>query len=160
MTVSRRQFMRAGSVFAVAAGLSLGFADLAVGQKKRRPNAPSTDTIIPYQAQRDALFHMTRETFSQYVNTTFVIDPGYTFPIETRLVEVKDLRSIADQKRNTPGKECFSILFQPVGEESLVKQSTYRIRHDALGTFDLFVVPMHDKQGRLFYEAIINRLVP
>ena len=161
MTVSRREFMRAGSVLAVAAGLSLSFADLAVGQK-RSPKTPKEDTsaLIPYAAQHDSLFTMTRETFSQYVNTTFVIDPGYTFPIETRLIEVIDLRSTADQKKNAPGKECFSILFQPTGPEKSVKQNTYRVRHDALGTFDLFVVPMRDKQGRLFYEAIINRLVP
>lgn len=160
MTVSRREFIRAGSVLVVAASISLGLADGALGQRRRGSPITEPGATIPIRAQQDPLFFMTRTTFAQYVNTTFVIDPGYTFPIQTTLVEVRDLRSAADKKRNLPGQECFALAFRAPDEDSLVRQNTYRVRHDALGTFELFVVPVHDKQGHLFYEAVINRLVP
>jgi hypothetical protein len=152
--------MRAGSLFALSAGLSLGLANAALSQRKGAVS-PQKDAglEIPQLSQRDPLFHMTRTTFTQYLNTTFVIDPGYTFPVETKLVEVRDLRPAADQQKNLPGKDCFVLAFKISGEQSL-KQGTYQIKHDALGTFELFIVPTVNKQGELFFEATINRLMP
>ncbi len=158
MSVSRRQFMRAGSVYAITAGLSLGLADLALGQKRTRGTDANGSFVVPADAQRDPLYYMTRQTFSQYVDTVFVIDPGYTFAIETKLVAVTDLRTAAEQKKNTPGRECFSLIFLAM-EDRMLKQRTYQIRHQALGTFELFVVPNRDKQDRLYFEAVINRAV-
>jgi hypothetical protein len=160
MAIARREFLRASSVFALSAGLSLSLADLAMGQK-RRTNLPQKDSgfIVPFEAQRNPLFQMSKETFSPYVNTTFIIDPGHTFPLEVTLMEVKDLRSASDRQRNLPGKDCFSLTFRATQESSL-KQGTYRVRHGALGTFDLFIVPVGDKQERQYFEAIFNRLVP
>lgn len=100
---------------------------------------------------------MTKQTFSQYVDTKFIIDPDYTFPIESTLIEVKDLRSALAKKRNIPGQECFLLTFRVEGKKT-VKQGTYQVKHDALGTFELFVVPSKDREGRLFFEAVINRV--
>ncbi len=157
MSTSRREFLRAGSVFALAAGLSLSFADVAMGQKRRKPQVVDQNPVVPQLAQRTPLFRMTRETFAPYVNTTFTLDPGHTFPITITLIAVKDLRSELELKQNLPGRECFSLTFR-APEEDLPRQGTYRMRHDALGTFDLFVVPMTDSEGQRFFEAIINRL--
>ena len=164
MAISRREFIRAGSVLAISAGLSLGLANSTLAQQKRgaSPKKRAGGTEIPPESQRDALAQMNRTTFTQYVNTTFLIDPGYTFPIETTLVKVTDLRSAADQKKNLPGKECFVLDFRVASEPNTrsLKQGTYQIRHDALGNFELFVVPIRNKEGELFYEATINRLIP
>jgi hypothetical protein len=160
MSTSRREFIRAGGLLALSAGLSLGLANAALSQRKSAASPRKGAGLeIPQQSQRDPLFHMTRTTFTQYLNTTFVIDPGYTFPIETKLIEVRDMRSAGDQQKNLPGKDCFVLAFKISGEETL-KQGTYQIRHDALGNFELFIVPTTNKQGELFFEATINRLVP
>ncbi|MBV9209872.1 MAG: hypothetical protein JOZ52_04550, partial [Acidobacteria bacterium] len=97
-----------------------------------------------------------------YLDTIFVIDPGYTFPVETKLVEVRDLRSPEDQRKNLPGKECFVLSFKVLHETGgrTLKQGTYQIRHDALGEVEMFVVPIRNKEGELFFEATINRLIP
>lgn len=164
MAISRREFIRAGSVLALSAGLSLGLANstLAQQKKKRGASPKNAGAVIPPESQRDALAHMNRTAFTQYVNTTFIIDPGYAFPIETTLVEVRDLRSAADQQRNLPGKDCFVLDFKVTTNPNTrsLKQGTYQMRHDALGTFEMFVVPIRNKEGELFYEATINRLLP
>lgn len=164
MAISRREFIRTSSVFAISAGLSLGITNFAMAQK-RGATPPQTNSgfAVPYKAQLDPLFQMTRVTFSQYLSTKFTIDPGYISPIETTLIEVKDLRPAADVKKNLPGKECFRLTFKASGtvpHTAMLKQGTFVVKHDALGNFELFVVPSVDKAGDVFFEAIINRLVP
>jgi hypothetical protein len=158
MNLSRREFVRLGSMCAFSASLSLGFINQALGQKRSgASDKTGSDFTIPLEAQRDPLFFMTERTFSQYVETKFIIDPGFTFPIETTLVEVMDLRSATARKKNILGQECFLLKFQINGENS-TGQGTYQVKHDALGTFELFVVPSKDSEGRLYLEAVINRI--
>ncbi len=156
MTLSRREFVRLGSLSALSAGLTLGIIESAFGQKGSGNN--QSGFAIPYESQLDPLFHMGKATFTQHLNTRFVIDPGYTFPVETILIEVKDLRSAAARKRNVSGQDCFLLTFR-AHNENLVKQGTYQVKHDALGTFELFVVPFKNNDGVLFFEAVINRLI-
>ena len=53
----------------------------------------------------------------------------------------------------------FSLLFRAGGHE-YIPQATYRMRHDALGVLDIFLVPIRrDTQG-VYYEALFNRSVP
>ena len=159
MVLSRRDFVRLGSLCAISAGLSLGFINQVFGQERRgKPESTNTGFAIPIEAQRDPLFFMNRQTFSQYLETKFIIDPGYTYSIETTLIEVKDLRSPAAQKKNASGQECFLLTFRNESEKT-VKQGTYQVKHDALGTFELFVVPSQDREGGKFFEAVINRVV-
>ncbi|MBV9957176.1 MAG: hypothetical protein JO360_02090 [Acidobacteria bacterium] len=160
MSTSRREFIRAGSLLALSAGLSLGLAKATLSQRKGAASPRNDGNIeIPQQSKRDPIFHMSRQTFTPYLNTTFLVDPGYRFPLETELVKVTDLRSATDQQRNAPGKDCFVLTFKINGEETL-KQGTYQIRHDALGVFELFLVPTANKQGELFFEATFNRNIP
>lgn len=156
MVLSRRDFVRLGSLCAISA-ISLGFANGAMGQQRRVPQENTHPGFpVPIEAQRDPLFFMTRQTFTQYLETRFVIDPGYTFPIETTLIDVKDTRTASAQKKNASGQDCFLLTFRVEGDKS-VKQGTYQVRHDALGTFELFVVPSEDRDGRKYFEAVINR---
>lgn len=158
MVLSRREFVR-GSLCAVSAGLALGMTGQAMAQSRHKsPQIPDAGFAIPMEAQNDPLFFMTQRTFSQYLETKFLIDPGYTSPIETTLIEVKDIRSPHARKKNVAGQECFLLTFRNDGRKT-VKQGTYQVRHEALGTFELFVVPSEDREGRKFFEAVINREV-
>lgn len=159
MSTSRRDFLRKGAFCALSLGLSLSITDLALGQRRADPLINSKGFPVPFESQQEAVFHFSRATFDPYVGTTFVIDPGYTFPFEGVLVEVKDLRSAEDKKRNVPGKECFSLTFR-VHNENRVKQGTYQIQHGALGTFELFIAPLKDRSEKRFFEAIINHMAP
>ena len=164
MAITRREFIRTSSVLAISASLSLGITNFAMAQKRgATPTQTNSGFVVPYKAQLDPLFQMTRVTFAQYLNTKFTIDPGYISPLETTLIEVKDLRPAADVKKNLPGKDCFRLTFKASGTVSrtaMLKQGTFQVKHDALGDFELFVVPSIDKSGQVFFEAIINRLVP
>lgn len=164
MSLSRREFLRAGSVCALSFGFLHQVAGSAVGQQEGRtpPTKTATEKVapgspVPFESQSDPLAYMTRKTFTQYLQTEFVIDPGYTFPLIVRLIEVKDRRLDVNKQNNPSNRECFSLTFR-APDDANVKQGTYRIKHDALGIFELYVIPSRDKQNRVFYEAIINRL--
>jgi len=159
MGLSRRQFVRLCSLCAISAGFSTSIANHAFGQSRTGIQETTKNGFpIPFEAQRDPLFFMSMRTFTQHLDTRFVIDPGYTRPIETTLIEVKDTRTARSRKRDAQGQECFLLTFQLDGDKS-VKQGTYQVRHDALGTFELFVVPSEDSAGRQYLEAVINRVI-
>jgi hypothetical protein len=43
------------------------------------------------------------------------------------------------------------------GAETL-RQNTYRIEHEVLGRFELFLVPAGKNKKGVYYQAVINRL--
>jgi hypothetical protein len=158
MVFSRRDFVRLGSLCFLSAGLSLGFLERAVGQQlNSAPDTTATDFPIPIEAQSDPLFFMSRRTFTQYLETIFIIDPGYTRPIETTLIKVEDTRPANLRKGNASSQECFVLTFR-CESSFTVNQGTYQIRHAALGDFELFVVPSEDSEGKMYFQAVINRV--
>jgi hypothetical protein len=59
---------------------------------------------------------------------------------------------------STPRQEQFSLRFR--GDSTHVfPQRIYAIRHDAIGDFDLFLVPIGRDQSGTTYEAVFNRLI-
>ena len=52
-------------------------------------------------------------------------------------------------------REPFSLLFRGPGNLQL-PQRTYRIEHDPMGTFDLFIVPLGPDDQGFRYEAIFT----
>lgn len=54
--------------------------------------------------------------------------------------------------------ESFSLVFRASpGDE--VGHDTYRMKHEKLGEFDLFIGPvMYGKQDGVYYQAVFNRL--
>jgi len=42
--------------------------------------------------------------------------------------------------------------------DRLLQQGMYRIRHDHLGAFDLFLVPVGQDRHGLYDEAVFNRV--
>ena len=93
--------------------------------------------------------NFTLDTFTPHLNSTFRIKPEAADAFELQLVEANDVGS-------TPRQEQFSIVFRGPHNPRLV-QSIYRIEHDEIGTFDLFIVPIKQGQDGMYYEAIFNR---
>jgi hypothetical protein len=149
MSITRRKFLKAGTLLALSLGAPL---NLVFGQQANKGGDGN-----PFDAQdmpADPLAHYTRAAFASYLNSIFRLYTGYS-TIEVALVEVKDLAP--DAAAAASGKECFSLLFR--GGTTALRQNTYGMEHPALGKFQLFLVPgAPDDNGVKSFLAIINRL--
>ena len=151
MVVSRRGFLKRGSLLVLGAGTSLGFVNPIFGR----------DTYSDYQGSKQeglspnqpVQFNFTKATFLPYVDTVFRIYPDSSKVLKTKLVSVGDIGPVPDQKKT--GRECFVLKFR--GTE-LLQQNTYRIEHEVLGRFQLFLVPAGKNKKGVYYHAVINRL--
>lgn len=140
MATSRREFLKKGSLIALAAAVSPSLVREVCG----------SGSVTPVNAGVD----LTKAAFVAQLNTQFRIshDSG---PVLVNLVEVSDLVS---RKGVCPGKEGFSLLFRG-SRATALNQSTYRIEHEELGTFSLLIVPMRSSDSHAkSYEAVVNRL--
>jgi hypothetical protein len=155
MNVTRRKFLRAGTVSALLAGFGLKPPQLVFGQSV-------TDAYggyaVPYEAQTNPVYYFNQETFQPYVGTEFVVEGG-------RLLDLKSMRltGITDwQARLRAGRlrthrgECFSLHFQS-GSRALAPPRTYWLGHASLGKFQLFITGQ-TAAGGCVYEAVINHL--
>ncbi len=96
------------------------------------------------------LDRLTLTIFTEQVYSTFRVYPGAAgSSAEMELIQVRDLGS-------SPQHEQFAAVFRgPL--DPFLPQRIYRMEHDQLGVFDLFVVPVgQDAQG-YSYEAVFNR---
>lgn len=140
MKSSRREFLKRGTLGALAAGVPLGLSLKAVGMTTATPAAG-----------------MGLAAFKAQVGTTFTINDK-AGKVKTKLV---DVTSFASRKQVAAGKEGFSLLFHGPKDLTL-QQNTYLIEHEELGMFSFLIVPVlqiKDKRGP-YYEAVINRLNP
>jgi hypothetical protein len=102
---------------------------------------------------------LTHARFSTLVNTHFraVVEGGGE--IDLVLVEAKQLHSWSQP--DSPGSaqkgECFSLVFNGPASRFL-EQMTHELKHEQLGAFPLFLVPIGKTQEGFQYEAIFNRL--
>ena len=94
---------------------------------------------------------LTRDTFAENVNTRFRVMLEGADAIEAELIEVKPGRS-------TPRQDQFSLLFRAPQDVAL-QQGMFRLEHDKMGAFDLFLVPVRKDEQGFYYEAIFNRLL-
>src|SRR6266513_4457367 len=149
MSITRRKFLKAGTLVALSAAIPLKVA----GQQPRKVN-DGNPIDQAKDVAADPLSGYNRAAFSSYLNSVFRLYTGYS-TIDVALVEVKDLAPGA--KTAQTGAECFSLLFR--GGSVALKQNTYKIEHPSLGTFPLFLVPgKPDDNGAQSFVAIINRL--
>jgi len=93
---------------------------------------------------------LTRDDFARQLNTPFGAELQDRGTIRLDLIEVSPVRSMG-------GSEAFSIVFRgPAG--AFLPQASYQFRHDELGAFELFIVPIRQDAHGFYYEAIFNRL--
>jgi hypothetical protein len=143
MSTSRRDFLKKGSLVALAAGIPLSVAGKVMGKE---PVASSNGL---------GSLGLSKAAFKAQLNTDFLIHDGTT-KRKVRLFAVEDLL----QSDKFGGKEGFSLLFRGDPTSRLV-QNTYFIEHARLGSFSFLLVPIlaRDKSAPQ-YEAIINHLHP
>lgn len=138
MASSRREFLKKGTLVALAAGVPLSLNRGVLG---KGVFAPATEPGL------------TKAAFKAQLNTQFRFNHGNS-QVLVKLVEVSDL---AHRKGAGQGKEGFSLIFR--GPRAALKQNTYLIEHTTLGKFTFLVVPVVDRDNTAqSYEAVINRL--
>ncbi|MFY2762814.1 DUF6916 family protein [Arenimonas sp. MALMAid1274] len=93
---------------------------------------------------------LTLDHFSGCVNETFhaALREG---EIEFVLVDARPLPPGPPKAARAP----FSLLFRN-GSALLFPQQIYRMRHDRVGHFDLFLVPVAREREGFLYQAIFN----
>jgi hypothetical protein len=140
MGTSRRDFLKKGSLVALAAGVPVTLAEKAAAMEMAAP---------------PVALGLTKAAFLAQLNTNFLVNEG-TSKVAIKLVEVTDLPRRGASKQ----KEAFSLIFRG-DQASALKQNTYLIEHEKLGLFSFLVVPvMRNRNSAAHYEAIINRLHP
>lgn len=159
MDLSRRSFLHKGSKLGLAALLTGGISSIAFGQKSSQLGS-GIGAPIPKEALTDPLARITRNMFAENLRTRFTLSLGGVKLTDVTLIEVNDLNPPFVKSHGTTNKECFSLVFQ--GPRSLpLRQETYSVAHDTLGTFELFVVPGDPGRGStLHYGADVNRVYP
>ena len=157
MIESRRRFLRAGtraSLFVIVPLKSV------VSVFAQQATADRPDLFrIPIESQTDPLNSLTEETLSGYLNTRFQVHTSSARAINLELIKVEGWRptSAVAKSANAANLECFSALFRGPRRRAL-ESGTYKITHDQLGAFELFITPVNDHKKEQLYEAVFNRL--
>jgi uncharacterized protein DUF6916 len=156
MPISRRFFLKSGTLTALAAGVAFTPNQLAFGQQ-RRTTSLSPGFQIPLEAQREPTFMFTRGTFDPYVGGIFQAPDARGRMISLKLLRVTTSKpsgkiSTARQIQT----DSFSLMFKAEGRLPQFT-SIHRISHPSLGEFDLFLTP-RENDGEFFYEAVFNHI--
>ena len=145
MSLSRRKFLRAGTLVALSAGIP--FKTLVAS------TISQSSSFLPTNKQLNAGSYLNRESFSRHLNTKFSFSLKGLQGVSVKLIEVNDLTP----KTAATGKECFTAVF--IGSPNApLRQETYAVTHESLGKFDMLVVPIARNKEGVYYEAVFNRL--
>ena len=100
--------------------------------------------------ERVALDHMTADTFTRLTGPGYRVSAASGDSVSAELTEVQHHDA-------APGGESFALLFRlPV---AAFEQGVYGIEHEAIGVFDLFLVPVGAIPEGILCEAVFNRMV-
>ena len=142
--VSRRGFLKTGTMAAIGVGAPAGLVDAAV---MRRVGRSGPD---------DPAAFLTQGNFAPHLHTYFRARLANGRAVGLTLVDVEDLERPGAALSPGDAGECFSLKFA-VSSHAEFQQGTHLLEQTALGQFHLFLAPV-DRPGRvLIYEAIINR---
>lgn len=93
---------------------------------------------------------LTHETFSKNINTKFQVQLDETNYVDVELEQASELKVYPEQ-------EEFSIVFLgPI--EKFLGQGVRTFKHDQMGQFELFIVPIAQDEKGFHYEAVFNRV--
>jgi hypothetical protein len=96
------------------------------------------------------LERLTVDTFAPIVGERFALDAGATVPLSLDLVAAEPLGPPpSDDGSRTP----FRLLLRGP-RDPLLAQRIYALAHDALGTLEIFIVPVARDEAGTDYEAI------
>ena len=101
------------------------------------------------------LEELTRSMFAERIGEAFRIQFESGEPLIAELIEVGVRENPAEAKAASLRSESFSLLFR-VPVDAPRQQGTCQIEHDAIGAFNLFLVPVGQDDAGLHFEAIFN----
>jgi hypothetical protein len=154
VAVSRREFLKTGTMVSLSAVIPLNSVVSVFGQ------ASGSEQMglfkVPAESQADE--RLTEENFSRYLNSRFRVYTSPLTAINLELINVKHLDSTSTKHAAKTAKlDSFSVLFRGPRTTAL-ESRTYRINHDQMGTFEVFISPVNDRKKERLYEAVFNRL--
>lgn len=158
MAISRRRFLKSGTLTAIAVSVAFNPQTLAFAQ--RRTLGTSQGFQIPLNAQQEPTYMFTSGTFQPYVGSIFQAPNARGELVSLKLVSVTPYQPARNTRIST-GKsaetDSFSLMFS--ASEALPPfTSIHRVSHPALGKFDLFLSP-HSLPGKeRFYEAVFSHI--
>jgi hypothetical protein len=162
MNISRRSFLRVGSMIGVSAMIPGTLASIALGQKGQDDKFELGTGIgfpIPKSALSDPLATITRSQWQQNTGTKFSFSHQGVKVADMTLWAVNDENPPFVPSKPTSTRECFSLVFNGPPAPNF-GQGTFAIDHPKLGKFSLFVVPGISSGYYRHYEALINRVYP
>jgi hypothetical protein len=93
---------------------------------------------------------LTHEEFSQHANSKFQVLVDQDNSVEMELAQVSELKIYPEQ-------EEFTIVFRgPLN--AYLGQGTRMFKHEQMGEFEIFIVPIAQDARGYEYEAVFNRV--
>ncbi len=92
----------------------------------------------------------THETFFKHINSKFQVLLDEDNHVDLELGQVSELKEY-------PGQQQFSIVFHGPTEVFL-GQGVRTLRHEQMGQFEIFLVPIAQDEKGFHYEAVFNRI--
>lgn len=157
MAMSRRFFLKTGTLTALAAGVVLSPRSLVLAQSQGNGNPGNQ---IPISAQQQPAFMFTRATFDPYVGGIFQAPDASGQMINLTLLSATTNKPSAATRISTANAretDSFSLMFRAASPLPPFT-SIHKISHPSLGNFDLFLTPRPQADGVVFYEAVFNHL--
>lgn len=156
--LSRRSFMRSGTLTALSLGLAVKTGPLAFGQHRKQTD-PALDFTITDRLGQEPLIYYTQAAFENVLGSTFQT-LGARGTVDLTLVKVTGYKP-NQNTRITTGKaretDSFSLLFKASGPLPAFAP-IHTLSHPVLGKIDLFMTERKTESGEIFYEAVINHL--
>jgi hypothetical protein len=95
---------------------------------------------------------LTPETFAPAVGDSFTLDAGEAGELA---LELLDARALERDDIPAGGRTPFTVVFRGPAEP-LLPQRIYRLEHHAIGTLEIFIVPVDRVEGGTIYEAVFG----
>jgi hypothetical protein len=93
---------------------------------------------------------LTHDVFTQHANTKFQVRVDESTPVELDLIDVSELKVY-------PHQEEFTLTFRgPLN--AFLDQGVRPFKHDRMGEFELFIVPVKQDADGFYYDAVFNRI--
>ncbi len=149
---SRRNFLLASGGLAATVLLVPGTARA----EKQSTVRKSRSEDLGFKRGPVSLYDVNYHTFIGHVNTPFTVSSLANTP-GAALLQLAKVQRLSEVSPTAVSSDTqFSLIFVGRSEQPL-QQGMYRFAHGAIGTLEIFIVPVgHDNRGRI-YEAIFNR---
>jgi hypothetical protein len=95
---------------------------------------------------------LTLDAFSPFVGETFQV---HVQPEQTVALELIEARALAEHHNSPRPRQPFVLTFKGP-PQFMLPQRIYRVEHQAVGSHEIFVVPLGPGQGGMLYEVIFN----